>query len=234
MPDLAPPAAITAARLQLFAPRCDYMIVAPYLARAALRCEINTPRRVRHWLAQVSVETFGLTRLVESLDYSAERLLAVWPTRFPTLADAEVFAGSPQRLAEKVYGGRLGNVHPGDGARYIGRGGLMRTGLDGYRAAQAAFAKAGITVDLVGMPSMLSTNAYAWDDAANFWLQHGLNDVADADAGEQIYATIQAQILGNETDDLESATRTINGGLTGYPERLAALQRAATIWIDAA
>lgn len=223
---------ITAAQLRLFAPQCAYLTIAPFLDRAAAGEEINTPRRIRQWMAHVYVETFGLTRLIESLNYSAQRLCAVWPHRFPTLAAAEPYAKNGAALAEKVYGGRMGNDHLGDGAAYIGRGGIMRTGKAGYAAAQASFAAAGVTVDLLSNPALLATNDHAWQDAANFWAQHDLNQVADADDGERIYSTVQAEILGDEMDDLESSTITINGALTGWPERKQQLLRAGVIWHD--
>lgn len=227
------PADITPERLRLFAPHCDYLAFAPRLDRTAKANGIASPRRVRHWLAHVYVETFGLTRFVENLSYSAERLRAVWPKRFPTLAAAKPYARNPAALAEKVYGGRLGNTRPGEGARYIGRGGLMRTGRAGYAEAALAFRGRGVTVDLLASPELLAQPDYAFDDAAHFWADHGLNDAADADEGERIFDTVQEAILGNEVDDLESTTRRINGGLTGWEERKRALLSAGAIWRDA-
>jgi putative chitinase len=109
----------------------------------------------------------------------------------------------------------MGNVQPGDGGKFIGRGGLMRTGRSGYLAAQAAFAAHGINIDLIAHPDMLTLPAFAFEDAASFWLDHGLNAIADA---------------GPEAAALEQETRIINGGLTGWDDRLAALHRAEAIW----
>ena len=86
--------------------------------------EITTPLRIAHFAAQIATESGGMTRLEKSLFYTAERLCQVWPKRFPTLVSVKPYAGNPKALAEKVYGGRLGNVQPGDGWRYRG-GGLM-------------------------------------------------------------------------------------------------------------
>jgi putative chitinase len=210
-------ATIDAARLRLFASGCDADVLAPHVSVAAVRAGITTPRRVRHWLSHVSVETAGLTRFTENLNYSAERLCAVWPGRFPNVGAATPFANNPSALGERVYGGRMGNVQPGDGGKFIGRGGLMRTGRSGYLAAQAAFAANGINIDLIAHPDMLALPAFAFEDAASFWLDHGLNAIADG---------------GPEAAALEQETRIINGGLTGWDDRLAAMHRAEAIWPD--
>src|ERR1700682_3639529 len=86
--------------------------------------------RLRHFMSQVLHETGGLTILIESLNYRAERLLEVWPTRFKTVADATPFAHNAEALANNVYGGRLGNTQPGDGWKFIGRGLLQITGRE--------------------------------------------------------------------------------------------------------
>ncbi|KSV89787.1 hypothetical protein [Sinorhizobium sp. GL28] len=78
-------------------------------------------------------ETGGAMRPVEeNLNYSANRLTKVWPARFPTLASAEPYAGKPRKLANRVYGGRLGNVEADDGWRYRGRGLAQITGKANY------------------------------------------------------------------------------------------------------
>jgi len=86
--------------------------------------------------AEVYHETGGKMQPVEeNLNYSAKRLTQVWPGRFPTLASAQPFANSPQKLANKVYGGRMGNAGPNDGWLFRGRGLPQITGRDNYRRA---------------------------------------------------------------------------------------------------
>lgn len=70
--------------------------------------------------------------ITENLNYSAKRLTQVWPGRFPTLASAQPYANNPQKLANKVYGGRLGNTGPNDGWLYRGRGLSQVTGKENY------------------------------------------------------------------------------------------------------
>lgn len=89
----------------------------------------------------------------ESLTYtSPERIRAVWPTRFRTLAAAKPYVRNAEALAEKVYGGRadLGNTQPGDGFRYRGRGYSQITG----RANYAKFGKL-LGLDLIGNPALV-------------------------------------------------------------------------------
>lgn len=84
-------------------------------------------------LATVYHETgSSMLPVEENLNYSAKRLTQVWPARFPTLASAEPYAGRPQKLANRVYGGRLGNVEADDGWRYRGRGLAQITGKANY------------------------------------------------------------------------------------------------------
>ncbi len=84
-------------------------------------------------LAESHHETGGAMQpLEENLNYSAKRLTQVWPSRFPTLAAATLYANNPRRLANKVYGGRLGNAGPDDGWLYRGRGLAQITGKANY------------------------------------------------------------------------------------------------------
>ncbi len=79
---------------------------------------------VAAFLAQIAVESGELNTLEENLSYSPERLVAVWPRRFPTKLDAAPFAHNPKKLADHVYGGRMGNgsESSGEGFLYRGRG----------------------------------------------------------------------------------------------------------------
>jgi predicted chitinase len=70
---------------------------------------LEAPLRAEHFLAQALHETGGLRILVENLNYSAPRLMQVWPSRFKTLEDAKTVEHNPRALANRVYGGRMGN-----------------------------------------------------------------------------------------------------------------------------
>lgn len=145
------------------------------------------------FLGQILHESAGLTRLQESLTYSAERLTVVWPGRFPTKAEAQPYANNPEALANKVYGGRMGNTEPGDGWKYRGRGPLQITGRDNYRSVGAIMGQ-----DLEGMPELLEQPRFALEAAIAWWEDK-----------------IPDSLLG----DIEKTTRRVNGGTLGLAHR---------------
>jgi putative chitinase len=60
-------------------------------------------------------------------------MMQIWPSRFPTMASAQPYAGNPRALANKVCDGRMGNaVGSDDGWHFRGRGGSQTTGREGY------------------------------------------------------------------------------------------------------
>lgn len=90
----------------------------------------------------------ALIAKTENLNYtSASRIRAVWPTRFKTAADAQPYVKNPQKLANLVYGGRLGNTGPNDGWTYRGRGHIQTTGKVNYDKLSKI-----VGVDLVKYP----------------------------------------------------------------------------------
>ena len=97
----------------------------------------DTPLRVAHFMAQILHESGAFTIQFENLNYSAERLPKVWPSRFMPKGrlDPAAYAHNPEKLANEVYGGRMGNDAPGDGFKYRGRGLLQLTGKDSYAGA---------------------------------------------------------------------------------------------------
>ncbi|PIB96520.1 glycoside hydrolase family 19 protein [Caulobacter sp. X] len=220
-------ATVTALQLQQLNRRCDYQALAKPLAAACAKYKIDTARRVRHFVAQLCVESAGLTRFEENLNYSAKRLTEVWPKRFPSLAAAAPFAGNPQALANKTYGGRGGNTGPNDGWLYRGRGPLMSTFHCNYAEAQ----------DLTGLPllahpDLLLKPEVGFDVAGAFWWSRGCNELVDEDPGEKPLATIEASIRANEEDDLRAARLKVNGGLIGLDDARAWLIKTGFIWRD--
>ncbi len=146
------------------------------------------------FLGQVLHESTMLERLEENLNYSAERMMQVWPTRFPTLAAAAPYAHNPEALANHVYGGRLGNVNPGDGWRNRGSGLLQVTGADNLRALQKI---TGIPV--YDRPELLrSATCEALRVVILWWEGH-----------------VPDEIMGN----VVKVTRKVTGGETGLARR---------------
>src|SRR5690349_18106471 len=94
-----------------------------------------SPLRVAHFLAQVLHESQALTVEYENLHYAAARLAKVWPARFRPHGplDPAPYVRDPRKLADLVYGGRMGNTAPGDGYTYRGRGMLQLTGRSAYQ-----------------------------------------------------------------------------------------------------
>ena len=178
----------------------------PALNAAMARFKINSPVRMAAFIAQVGHESGQLTRMVENLNYSADRLQAVWPNRFNATLAAQV-ARKPEQIANIVYGGRMGNALPGDGWKYRGRGLIQLTGANNYRAAGAA-----LGLDLVSHPELVEQPDTAALVAGWFWQSNGLNELADSGQFAKI-------------------TRTINGGLTGQAERMALRDMAAKVLV---
>ncbi|MFZ5936573.1 glycoside hydrolase family 19 protein [Pseudomonas sp. HS6-2] len=148
----------------------------PALNRAMVRWRINSLVRQAAFLAQVGHESGQLRNLVESLNYSAEALVRTWPSRF-TDQTAPGYARQPERIANKAYGGRMGNgpESSGDGWRFRGRGLLQVTGRDNYREAGA-----GLGLPLESEPELLEQAEQAAQSAAWWWAKRGLNEMADA------------------------------------------------------
>lgn len=158
-------------------------------------------QRCHFFLAQIGHESGGLQLREENLRYSAARLTQVWPLRFPDLAAAVPFAAAPEKLAEAVYGGRIGNDRPGDGYRYRGRGFIQITGRATYRALGLL---AGI--ELEARPDLANDPAHALAIACAYWSWKKLNALCDE-------------------GDFTTLTRRINGGLTGLQDRFSWLER---------
>lgn len=154
----------------------------------------------RAFLGQVLHESAMLERLEENLNYSAERLCKVWPSRFRTLAEARPYERNPEALANKVYGGRLGNVMAGDGWRYRGRGCMQITGRANYTAMEKVSGLA-----LTTNPDLLTQPLPALQASVAWWRKN-----------------VPAAVLG----DLAAITRIVNGGTHGLPERVALTDKA--------
>jgi len=171
------------------------------------RFNINTPKQQAAFIGQCSHECGNFTKLEEGLSYAADRLIKIWPRRFPTMEIAQRYARNPKALANNVYANRMGNRDEasGDGYRFRGRGCIQTTGHSAYfHAGQALGADFVMQPDLVAMPK------YAALTAGFFWDTHKLNAFADS----QDYVTM---------------TKRINGGTIGLEDRKAHIAHALTV-----
>jgi putative chitinase len=158
--------------------------------------EINTPERQAMFLAQCCHESGHFRAVSENLNYKAESLTRVFPKYFRDV-DPNDYAKQPEKIANRVYGNRMGNgdEHSGDGYRYRGRGLIQLTGKDNYTHCGDALDK-----DLHEEPDYLTTPEGAARSAAWFWHKNNLNHFADA-------------------NDILTCTKKINGGTIGLEER---------------
>ena len=167
--------------------------------------QINTPKRQACFIGQCMHESGGFKFLKENLNYSAKALMATWPSRFPDMDMAEKYERQPEKIANKVYSGRMGNTEDGDGAKFIGRGLIQLTGKDNYKAFGEAIGE-----DLVSNPQLVEQPRYAALSAGWFWNKRGLNALADA-------------------MDITTLTVRINGGKIGIDDRIAKINKALDI-----
>jgi putative chitinase len=170
--------------------------------------------RVAHFMAQILHESGGFTIQFENLNYSAERLPKVWPTRFQPKGplDPSAYAHNPEKLANEVYGRRMGNVAPNDGFTYRGRGLMQLTGKDSYAQAttilRQTFPEA---PDFVNAPDEVLSPAWCLKVAAAEWSAKQCNAMADS-------------------DNIQAVTKAINGGLIGLAERIEWSKRTKHVW----
>ena len=152
-----------------------------------------------HFLGQCHVESGGFLHREENLNYSASRLLEIFPRYFTSLM-AQRYAYNPEMIANIAYSMRIGNgdICSGDGYRYRGRGCLQLTGKDNYRELGKVMG-----VDcLEAMPEIVAGNLYwksglKYFDSRDIW--HLCQDIS--------------------SKNIEKVTVKVNGGLTALSER---------------
>jgi putative chitinase len=163
---------------------------------------ITSQRRVAHFLSQCAHESNNFRSLEENLNYSAKSLKAVFGRYFGAVPkrDADKYHRKPEEIANYVYMDefrkyKMGNVNPGDGWLFRGRGLKQLTGRDNY----TAFGK---SVDMTAEEAAVyvATPAGAVESACWFWDTNNLNNIAD-------------------TDDVTKMTKRINGGNIGLDDR---------------
>lgn len=159
------------------------------------------------FVGQVLHETSRLTRLQESLDYSADRIRELGNasapgTRWRSLVPiADTLAHNPRAFANAAYGGRLGNVGPDDGFRYAGKGIPQVTGLANYRLLEQLTG-----LPLVAQPELLANPETAMRCGVLWW---------------------EKKVPDSAIDNVERVTREVQGGALGLNDRAGLTKQAA-------
>lgn len=193
---------------------------APVIVESCAAYDITGPFRLPAYLATIGHESAGLSRTVENLNYSAQGLMSTWQRRF-TAAQAKDYARQPQRIANHVYGGRMGNgpeSSSNDGWLYRGRGLIQVTGKANYEAVRDLLRERFEGVpDFVADPGALAGVRWSAWSAAAIWHDWGLNGLAD----KQDFLAISRRI------NLGSAhARGIPNGMADRKKRWQDAQRA--------
>jgi putative chitinase len=167
----------------------------------AAKFELNTPLRLAHFLAQAGHESGGFKAVNENLNYGAKGLLGIFKKYFPTEQKALLYERKPEKIANLVYGGRMGNGPEvsGEGYKFRGRGYIQLTGKDNYKAFDAV-----VTENIIETPDLVATK-YPLMSAAWFFHKNGLHKIADEGATDEVVTKV---------------TKRVNGGTIGLPDRI--------------
>jgi len=170
------------------------------IPETAAKFNITNNLRLAHFLAQCGHESGGFKAVSENLNYSADGLKKIFPKYFPGNL-AESYARNPEKIASKVYGGRMGNGDETtkEGFKFRGRGYIQLTGKANY----TNFAKF-IGEDTVANPDLVATK-YPLASAAFFFDSNKLWAICDKGADD---ATVTA------------VTKRVNGGTIGLVDRI--------------
>lgn len=171
------------------------------------RFNCNNIFRLAHLGGQCHHESAGFKILKENLNYSADGLRKIFGKYFPTDELAQQYARKPEKIANRVYGNRMGNgpESSGDGYKYFGRGGTQLTGYHNYKQFS----------DYIGDPEIMTNpdlvaTKYALSSAGFFFNVNKLWTICDRGVDE---ATITA------------VTKRVNGGTHGLQQRIEETQK---------
>jgi len=169
--------------------------------------EINTPQRIAAFVAQCANESGGFRFVKENLNYKAASLRKIFGKYFADDAIAAAYANKPEMIANRIYGGRMGNgpEASGEGYKYCGRGLLQLTGKENY-----SWFAASLEISPEEAAEYLETFEGAAQSACWFWETNNLNAVADA-------------------GDIKKMTKIINGGYIGLEDRIHHYEHALQI-----
>ncbi len=172
-----------------------------------LQCAGATPVNAQRWL-----EPIRQTCRVYGIDTPARVAAFIAQTAHESMGFAVTTELWGPTSAQLRYEGRadLGNVRPGDGPFFRGHGLIQITGRTNHaRVRDRLRERFGADVpDFEAQPQRLAQAPWAALSAGDYWHDRNINQAADA-------------------GDLKAVTRKINGGLTGYVDRLQRFQAVA-------
>jgi putative chitinase len=162
---------------------------------------ISNSTRLSHFLSQVAHESGNFKLVNENLNYSSKGLMSIFKKYFPTEALAKSFERKPEKIANKVYGSRMGNGNEasGEGYKFRGRGYIQLTGKDNYKAFSDFIGE-----DCVANPDLVATK-YPLTSAAFFFHKNKLWDICDK---------------GHSHEIVTAVTKRVNGGTIGLDDRI--------------
>jgi putative chitinase len=166
----------------------------------AKKFNITNNLRLAHFLAQCGHESGGFKAISENLNYSADGLKKIFGKYFPGNLN-ESYARQPEKIAARVYGGRMGNGDEStkEGYKFRGRGYIQLTGKSNY----VNFTKF-IGEDCVSNPDLVA-NKYPLASAAFFFDSNKLWSICDQGSRDEIVIKV---------------TKRVNGGTIGLPDRI--------------
>lgn len=162
--------------------------------------DIVTPSRVAGFVAQCQHESLDFTILQENLNYGAKGLRGLFGKYFPNDELARQYERKPEMIANKIYGGRMGNgpEASGEGWKYRGRGIIQITGKNNYAQCSKDLFQ---DDTLVRDPDLLREPEWAVLSGCWFWHKNQLNQWCDQ-------------------GDMNTLTKKINGGFIGLEDRI--------------
>jgi putative chitinase len=173
----------------------------PGTLKAAMAYYKMTPERAAHFFAQTAHESGNFKAFSENLNYGAAGLTGIFKKYFPTTEKALLYERKPEKIANLVYGGRMGNGDEasGDGFKFRGRGALQLTGKDNYKV----FSEYLKNPEIMTNPDLVATE-FAFESAIFFFDRNKLWDICDK---------------GVNKDTILALTKRINGGTHGLADR---------------
>ena len=165
---------------------------------------IDDVLKLAHFLGQCDYESEHFTAVRENLNYSANALLATFPTHFDSTS-AAAYARQPEKIANHVYANRMGNGNEasGDGWNFRGRGYIQLTGKVNYKAFSNFMG-----VDTVSSPELVATD-YPMASAAFFFHANNLFAVCDRGATNDVVTAV-TKIINGGTNGLQDRIKTVN------------------------